>query len=138
LLSNEEIHGLHARGDCYVSFDRGEGFGLSPFTAAACGNPIMVTGFGGSTEYAKEDNSYLIDYHQTPVFGMPWSPWYRGDQLWAEPNVKHAADTMKYVYEHQDEASMLGSKIKEYVANNFTWDHIGSKIIAEIEEINAG
>jgi len=72
MLTNDEILGLHARGDCYVSLDRGEGFGLSPFAAGACGNPIMVTNFGGSTEYAKENNSYLIDYMLTPVFGMPW------------------------------------------------------------------
>lgn len=135
LLSNKEIIGLHARGDCYVSFDRGEGFGLSPFTSAACGNPIIVTGFGGSTEYAKEDNSYLVDYSLTPVFGMPWSPWYRGDQLWAEPNIKHGADLMKYVYEHQEEAKQKGEMIKKYIANNFTWEHIGQKIIKEIEEI---
>jgi len=137
LLSNEEIHGLHARGDCYVSFDRGEGFGLSPFTAGACGNPIIVTNFGGSTEYAKEDNSYLVNYVLTPVFGMPWSPWYRGDQLWAEPDVKHASDLMKYAYEHQDEAHSRGKKLKEYITNNFTWNHIGDKIITEIEKINA-
>ncbi len=73
MLSEDEMLGLHSRGDCYVSLDRGEGFGLSPFTAGACGNPIIVTGFGGSTEYAKPDNSYLVDYSLTPCFGMPWS-----------------------------------------------------------------
>jgi len=73
MLTEQEIVSLHKRGDCYVSFDRGEGFGLSPFQAGSEGNPIIVTGFGGSTEYAKEDNSYLIDYQLTPVFGMPWS-----------------------------------------------------------------
>jgi len=135
LLSNKEITGLHATGDCYVSFDRGEGWGLGPFTAAACGNPIIITGFGGSTEYAKEDNSYLINYSLTPVFGQPWSPWYRGDQLWAEPDVKHGADLMRYVYEHQEEAKQKGEMIKKYIADNFTWKHIGQKIIKEIEEI---
>ncbi len=73
MLSHEEMLGLHARGDCYVSLDRGEGFGLSPFAAGAAGNPIIVTGFGGVTEYAKEHNSYLVDYSLTPVHGMPWS-----------------------------------------------------------------
>jgi hypothetical protein len=73
MLSNDEMLCLHARGDCYVSLDRGEGFGLSPFAAGACGNPIIVTGFGGITQYAKPNNSYLVDYSLTPVFGMPWS-----------------------------------------------------------------
>jgi glycosyltransferase involved in cell wall biosynthesis len=104
MLSNDEILGLHARGDCYVSLDRGEGFGLSPFAAGAAGNPIIVTGFGGATEYAKPDNSYLVNYSLTPVFGMPGSPWYRGDQLWAEPDVKHGSDLMRHVYENQEES----------------------------------
>jgi hypothetical protein len=72
MLSNDEIVGLHKRGDCYFSTDRGEGFGLSPFLSAACGNPLIITGFGGSTEYAKPDNSYLINYNLTPCSGMPW------------------------------------------------------------------
>ena len=135
MLSDDEILGLHARGDCYVSLDRGEGFGLSPFTAGACGNPIVVTGFGGSTEYAKPENSFLINYVLTPVFGMPWSPWYRGDQLWAEPDVKHGSDTMKYIFEHQDEAKKIGSKMKEDIKNNFAWEVIGQKIIDGIKEL---
>lgn len=135
MLTDDEILGLHAKGDCYVSMDRGEGFGLSPFTAGACGNPIIVTGFGGSTEYAKPSNSYLIDYVLTPVFGMPWSPWYRGDQLWAEPDVKHGADIMKYVFEHQDEAVQRGQIMKEDIRKNFSWEIIGQKIINSIKEL---
>ena len=132
MLSEDEIRGLHARGDCYVSLDRGEGFGLSPFAAGACGNPIIVTGFGGATEYAKPDNSYLVDYMETPVWGMPWSPWYRGNQLWAEPSVKHGADLMKHVYENQQVAKGRGRKLQSYIYENFSWEVIGQKIVDAI------
>ena len=135
MLTNDEILGLHSRGDCYVSFDRGEGFGLSPFTAGACGTPIVVTGFGGSTEYAKEHNSYLVNYVLTPVFGMPWSPWYRGDQLWAEPDVKHGSDLMEHVFAHQEEAKDIGSKMQDDIRNKFAWEVIGQKIIDGIKEL---
>ena len=135
MLSDSEMLGLHSRCDCYASLDRGEGFGLSPFAAGASGNPIAVTGFGGSTEYAKPDNSYLIDYSLTPVFGMPWSPWYRGDQLWAEPDVKHGADTMVHIFDNQEEAKEKGQKIKKYISDNFDWKTIGQKIIDSIRSI---
>ncbi len=135
MLTNDEILGLHDRGDCYVSLDRGEGFGLSHFTAGANGNPILITGFGGATEYAKEDNSYLVNYSLTPVSGMPWSPWYRGSQLWAEPDVLNGAELMKYVYENQQEAKEKGSILKSYISDNFSWECIGNKIIKEIESI---
>ena len=135
MLSENEINSLHSIGDCYVSLDRGEGFGLSGFTAGAVGNPIIVTGFGGAKEYAKEDNSYLVGYNLTPVYGMPWSPWYKGDQCWAEPNIIDGANKMKYVYEHFDEAKEKGKKLKQYITENFSWEVIANKIIKEIETI---
>jgi len=135
MLTSDEILGLHKRGDCYTSLDRGEGFGLSPFMAGAVGNPIIVTGFGGSTEYAKEDNSYLVDYQLTPVNGMPWSPWYKAEQLWAEPSVIHGAELMRHVYENQEEAKEKGAKLKDYIKNNFSWEVIGNKIIEAIRSL---
>lgn len=136
MLTEQEISGLHKTGNCYVSLDRGEGFGLSPFSAGAAGNPIIVTNFGGSTEYAKEDNSYLVDYRLTPVFGMPWSPWYRGDQCWAEPDIIDGCNKMQYVYNNREEAKQKGLKLQKYITDNFSWKTIASKIIREIEEIN--
>lgn len=135
MLSDYDIKCLHARGDCYVSLDRGEGFGLGPFEAGASGNPIIVTGFGGVTEYAKPDNAVLVNYSLTPVFGMPWSPWYRGDQLWAEPDVLYAAQKMQWAYENQDEAKALGAYMKNYIAENFSWECIGKRIIGELESV---
>jgi glycosyltransferase involved in cell wall biosynthesis len=135
LLSEDEILGLHARGDCYASFNRGEGFGLSPFAAGACGNPVIVTGYGGAREYAKAHNSYLVDYSLTPVFGMPWSPWYRGDQLWAEPDVMHGARLMREAYKNQAEAKKRGVALKKYISENLTWEHVGKRMIKEIKKI---
>jgi len=135
MLSHEEMLGLHARGDCYASLDRGEGFGLSPFAAGAAGNPIIVTGFGGATEYAKEHNSYLCNYVLTPVHGMPWSPWYRGDQLWAEPDVLHGSQLMRHVYKEQDLSKHMGKVLQQEIKENFSWEAIGKKIITELENI---
>jgi len=106
-----------------------------PFTAGACGNPIIVTGFGGVTEYAKEDNSYLVNYVRTPVWGMPWSPWYRGDQLWAEPDIEHGAQLLKHVYNNQIEAKQKGAILQGYLAENFSWEVIGKKIVENLEGI---
>ena len=135
MLSREEILGLHKRGDCFVSFDRGEGFGLPGFEAGVCGNPIIVTSFGGVTEYAKADNSYLVDYQLTPVFGMPWSPWYHGDQCWAEPNVVHGVELMRYVYENQEEAKARGNILKKDIEEKFSWEKVGKRMISEIEGV---
>ena len=135
ILTESEIAALHKRGDCYVSLDRGEGFGLSPFQAGAAGNPIIVTNFGGTTEYAKEDNSYLVDYQLTPVYGMPWSPWYKGDQCWAEPSITHGSELMKHVYNNREEAITKGKKLQNYIYENFSWECIAERLIKELEEV---
>lgn len=132
MLSRDEILGLHKRGNCFVSLDRGEGFGLPGFEAGTVGNPIIITGFGGATEYAKTDNSYLVDYQPTPVFGMIWSPWYRGDQCWAEPNVIHGAERMKHVYNNQKEAEEVGNTLKKDIEKKFSWKKVGKRMIKEI------
>lgn len=135
MLSETEIAAIHKRGNCYASLDRGEGWGLSPFQAGAAGNPIIVTNFGGATEYAKEDNSYLVDYQLAPVHGMPWCPWYNGHQLWAQANIVHGAERMRYVYENNEEASNKGNKLKKYIYDNFSWECIAEKLIKELEEL---
>ena len=135
MLSEDEMNGLYSRGDCYVSLDRGEGFGLGPAQSGASGKPVIVTGFGGVTEYAKPDNSYLVDYVEIPVFGMPYSPWYLLEQNWAEASQSHGAKLMRYVYENQDEANERGLKLQEYILNNLTHEVIGNKIINAIKSL---
>lgn len=135
MLSDSEIRSLHRRGDCYVSLDRGEGFGCVPFEAGASGNPVIITGIGGALEYAKPDNSYLVNYNLTPVANMPVCPWYSVDQLWAEPDLYDASTKMRHVYAHRDEAKDRGAKLQKYIRNNMTWDHIGTRLIEEIRSL---
>lgn len=107
----------------------------SPFTAGAAGNPIIITGFGGATEYAKKHNSYLINYTLTPVHGMSWSPWYRGDQLWAEPDALNGAELMRKAYANQKETKQMGQILQKDIREKFSWEVIGNKIIKELEKL---
>lgn len=135
MLSRDEILGLHKFGDCLISLDRGEGFGLVPFEAGATGNPIVVTGYGGVTEYAKPEHSYLTNYTMTPVFGMPQSPWYRGDQMWAEPDLGNAINLLRQVYRNQSEAANKGRMLKDYIASNLSWDQMGLRMMEVIKSL---
>lgn len=135
MLNREEILGLHKAGDCFVSLDRLEGFGLGGFEAGAAGKSIIVTGGGGVLEYAKPEHSYLVNYSWTPVFGMKWSPWYNGTQMWAEPDCAHAIELMRHVYNNQGEARKKGEMLKQYIINNLSWGKVAKKILDVIESL---
>jgi len=139
MLTRKEVLGLHKAGDCFVSLNRGEGFGLSGFEAGATANPAIVTGLGGVLEYAKPEHSYLVNYSLTPVFGMNWSPWYNHGkdeaQMWAEPDCGHAIELMRHVYSNQEEAKIKGEALKKYIAENLSWEKVGQKIINIIESL---
>jgi glycosyltransferase involved in cell wall biosynthesis len=135
MLSGDEICGLHARGDCYASLDRGEGFGLGPFEAAAAGNAILVTNYGGVTEFALPEHSYLVDFSLEPVHGMPNSPWYRGDQLWARPDMYHASKLMYKAFHERENTKIMGEYLCKFIKTNFNWKAIGEKFSWELSTI---
>lgn len=137
-LSNSDMLGLHKRGDCFVLLQRSEGWGLPHFEAAACGKPVITPAYGGQTEFLNSDNSYLVDYSLTPVTGMTWSPYYRADQYWCEPDIQQAIQTMRHVYNNRDEAQARGQKARQFVADNFTWDIIGKNIVNRLVELDQG
>jgi len=96
VLGEDEICALHRRGDCYVSLARGEGWGLGAFDAAAHGNPVVTTRFGGQLDYLG-DSRLLVRFELVPVHDPAGFPSYAPDQRWAEPDVDHAASLMREV-----------------------------------------
>ena len=64
--TDRDIGALHHRGDCFVSLCRSEGWGLGAFDAAAYGNPVVTTGFGGHSDYLA-GTPYLVDFDLVPV-----------------------------------------------------------------------
>ena len=137
MLSDKEILELHKLGDCFVSLNRAEGFGLPIAEASAVGNPSIVTGYGGVNQFLNKNNSYLIDYVLTPVSGMVNTPWYTSDQCWAQADVKQAADVMRYVYEHKNAAEQKGVLVQKHVTSNFNSNVIGKLYVETLEKIVA-
>ncbi len=137
-MSKENMLALHKRGDCFLLLQRSEGWGLPHFEAAACGNPVITPGYGGQTDFLDKDNSYLVNYTMTPVGGMTWSPYYKGDQFWCEPDLKDAMQKMRHVYDNRKEAQEKGLKARNRVSENFTWDKIGDMIVSRLIDLDNG
>jgi hypothetical protein len=93
-LSNTEMLMLHSFGDCYVSLNKGEGFGLTIFDAFNYNKDMLVTNYGGPLDFIK-DKSKLVECKIENVEGMDgFSSIYTYDQTWAIPNLECAYEMM--------------------------------------------
>jgi glycosyltransferase involved in cell wall biosynthesis len=135
LLTKDQVLGLHARGDCCVIPSRSEGLAMPHAEAMASGKPVIATRLGGHMEFMNDDNSYLVDYQLSPVYGMPWIPWYRGDQVWAEPNIMQIRKHMRYVYENRDAAKEVGIKARDTIREKLDIKKIGEEYVKILEQI---
>ena len=136
-LTTEAIRKMHNECDCYAMLDRGEGLGLPYMDAAAAANPIITTDFSGTRQFLNAGNSYPIQWMPTYVCNMSWSPYYRGTQIWAEPNLLHAAQAMRYVYENRVEAFKIGQQARADMESNFNQTKTTEALLSAIAEVVA-
>jgi glycosyltransferase involved in cell wall biosynthesis len=119
-LSNGEISALHARGDCFVSLTRSEGWGIPAFDAATAGNPVVITGYGGHLDYLDDATAYIVDYESVEVRD-PWGALsYTPDQHWAEASIEHAATLMRRVADDPAEAAARGRAASDNIHRDFS------------------
>jgi glycosyltransferase involved in cell wall biosynthesis len=113
-LSSEQLNGLMAACDCYVSLHRSEGYGLTMAEAMAIGKPVIGTGYSGNLDFMNEQNSYLVD-HELGRVG-PDCEIYPPEGRWAQPSVEHAAQLLRRVVERPEEAAARGEVARVDIA----------------------
>lgn len=128
LVPGKDIERLHSVGDCYVSPHRGEGWGMPIFDAIHANSNVIVTNYGGITEYLNENSANFIKFKLGPVRNMEWSPFYNKTQFWAEPSVSDLGRKMVESYQNHDSFARKRENAKKTIA--------GLNIKALIEIIN--
>jgi glycosyltransferase involved in cell wall biosynthesis len=108
---------LLQRADCYVSLHRSEGFGLPLAESMSLGTPVIATGYSGNTDFTTPHNSYLVDWKPTRV--GPDCEIYPPDGMWAEPDLDHAAELMRHVWEHPNEAKARGARAQADIQQDY-------------------
>ncbi|MBB6050082.1 glycosyltransferase [Armatimonas rosea] len=96
--------------DAFVSLHRAEGFGLHLLEALALGKPVIATNWSGNTEFLNADNSLPVDFTLKPLEKTLYP--YEAGQLWAEPDLEHAARRLRSVYDFHEAAQALGEKAR--------------------------
>jgi glycosyltransferase involved in cell wall biosynthesis len=120
-LDRTGVEALHARGDCYMSLSRGEGWGLGAFDAGAHGNPVLITGWGGTLDFLPPDYPYLVGYDLVATASEEPDDWWcpRLDERWARARVDHAAALLRHIFEHQAQAREWGRALQSTIHTGF-------------------
>ncbi|HEY2572156.1 MAG TPA: glycosyltransferase [Solirubrobacteraceae bacterium] len=132
-LTGDELNGLMAACDCYVSLHRAEGFGLTLAEAMAIGKPVIATGYSGNVDFMNEHNSYLVDYAIGRV--GPECEIYPPEGEWAQPSIEHAAERMREVYKDREEGARRGRQAAEDIARALSPQAAGLAMRRRLQEL---
>jgi len=133
VMTRDEMLSLMASCDCYVSLHRAEGFGLTMAEAMMAGKPVIATGYSGNMDFMDESNSYPVRYSLVRL-DEDIPPFSRGD-IWAEPDVEHAAALMIQLREGPEAGRRKGLRASEDLAARLSADAIGARCRARLEEV---
>jgi GT2 family glycosyltransferase/glycosyltransferase involved in cell wall biosynthesis len=123
-LQREEIDNLIALTDCYLSLHHSEGFGLGPAEAMALGKAVIATGWSGNMQYMTPASAIAINYELVSL-GRDYGP-YEAHQVWAKPDLEHAAQEMRTLVDDPARAHEIGVRARQHIAENFSAAAIGA------------
>ncbi len=117
-MSRQEVLDLYVVTDCFVSLHRSEGFGLGPAEAMYMKKPVIVTNYSGNTDFTLVDNSCLVDYKLIPVESGQYI--CEKGQVWADPDVEHAAWYMRKLFEEEPYRRNLAERGSHLIHTKFS------------------
>lgn len=123
-----ELGAMLALSDCYVSLHRAEGLGLTIADAIALGKPAIATGYSGNLDFMDAESSLLVPYTLTTV--GPGVDEYPADARWADPDLDAAAEAMRRVHDHPEEALHAAARGRERVLRDHTPRRAGEFVAA--------
>lgn len=150
----DDIVGMHAAGEVFVSASRGEGWGLPCFEAAVLGKTIISPLCSGEAMYLHDYAGLRVVGHaSTPCFAGSNGPVIRdnavvGEKIdhvpgmtcrdtWAEPFVRDIADRMRTCYEQYRQGIVYsGAPSRASLVARFGYDVVAQRLTTTLEEIS--
>ncbi len=122
-LPRERVTLLQLACDSFVSLHRSEGFGLSVAESMFLGKPVISTDWSATAEFVNADNgcpvrSRLVELTENH------GPYTKG-QLWADPDIEHAAWQMRRLVDDRALCEKLGAAAATTIRTEFSAQRIG-------------
>jgi glycosyltransferase involved in cell wall biosynthesis len=131
-LTRAEVLDLYRCCDCFLSLHRAEGFGRGIAEAMLLGKPVIVTGYSGNMDFTTLGTAALVDHRLQPV-GPGEYPFGDG-QLWAQPDVDHAAWWMRLLTADRQTRDQLSSMGQQLTAMTYAPAAVGGGYVALLND----
>jgi hypothetical protein len=95
--------------------------------------PVIATPYSGSADFTTVGNSLPVRYRLVQL-EKDEGPYRRGS-FWAEPDIDHAAELMRWAFDHRDASAQLGAQAKQYITEVFSPEAVGRLVKARLEVI---
>ena len=132
-LSRSEMLGLIDTVDCVVSLHRSEGLGLLVAEAMALGVPVIATDYSATTELISQATGYPVDYKLIPLKTGDY-PHSEG-QVWADPDLSHAAWQMRHVVEQSNSNMRLIEAARRHIEAEYGVAAVQRRQAARFDEL---
>jgi glycosyltransferase involved in cell wall biosynthesis len=134
VLTRHEVDNLLFCADTLISLHRAEGFGLVLAESMYLGKPVVATNWSGNVDFMNEMNSCLVNCKLVELDRDCGLYGARG-QLWAEPDIDHAASLMRRLYSDSSYYSDIARKGSLTIRKDYTPEKTGEMIVARLKEI---
>jgi glycosyltransferase involved in cell wall biosynthesis len=125
-ISREAMMSLIASLDSYASLHRSEGFGIGMAQAMYLGKPVIATGYSGNLEFMNSENSFLVR-HKLVELKENYHPYEKGN-VWAEPDLEHAAELMRLVFENRTLSNQIARRAESDIKTKMSPEAAGKEI----------
>jgi glycosyltransferase involved in cell wall biosynthesis len=132
-MSRSEILALLHASDAFVSLHRSEGFGRALAESMLLGKPVIATGYSGNMDFCSDQTCFLVDFKLVEV--QPGEYSYAEGFLWADADVDHAAEQMRFVYNRSAQVNVMTQAAQRNIAENFSPEFLGQKYAQRVKQI---
>lgn len=116
-LRRPSLLALYKACDCYVSLHRAEGFGRSLAEALLLDMQLITTDYSGNLDFCHADRVALVRHK---IRELQAGDYFHADgQYWAEPDVEHAAELMRQVWQEPLESDQSVDFSPEIVGQRY-------------------
>ena len=130
-LAREDVYALESVCDCFVSLHRSEGFGLGLAESMYLGKPVIGTDWSANTDFMSEENSCPVRYELVHI-ERDAGP-YRAGQIWANPDVEHAAWHMRRLVEDDELRERIAAAGQQTIRSEYSPAAVGQRYRKRLE-----